>query len=165
MKPLRILVVTGSRALDVDDRPRRWARRLVAHWMTEVALVVHGGARGPDLYADSLAAYLFLPRVVFPLVAPGRPLTRAGNRARATRDADRYAYDVRDPLTRTAAMVRWAADRAAEGHDVTVLGLRAPWAITRGTAHTLTLAREAELHVVEHEPPEEAWPEMDGLEM
>jgi hypothetical protein len=165
VKPLRILVVTGSRALDVDTPSRAWGRRTVAMALTvkmEVGLVVHGDAVGPDRWAEDLASYLLLPRVVFPLVAPGRPVSRSGSRARATRDADRYTYDASAPLTRNAAMMRWAADRAAEGHQVEVLALTAPWSTTRGTRHTVERARELELPVMHFDAPDDVWPREDG---
>jgi hypothetical protein len=166
VKPLRILVVTGARVLDVDDRPRRWARMRIAQAVTTgpVDLVVHGDAVGPDRWAEDLASFLLLPRVVFPLVAPGRPVSRSGSRARATRDADRYTYDARDPLARNATMVRWAADRAAEGHQVEVLALTAPWSNTRGTRHTVERARELELSVMHFDAPDDAWPREQGTD-
>lgn len=164
MTPLRILVVTGARVLDVDARPRRWARwciarSFVAHGGSPAGLVVHGGARGPDTWADELAEYLLLPRVVFPLVAPGRPALWRGTRARAARDAERYAYDARDPLARNIAMARWGADRAAEGHHVEVLALTAPWSPTRGTRHAMARAEEFGLPVTHCDAPSDAWPE------
>ena len=167
-KPLRILVVTGARVLDVDERPRAWARRLVAHWMTfgadgrDVGLVVHGDAPGPDRYAEDLAGYLLLPRVVFRLVEPGVPVLRSGGKAREVKDAGRYRYDARDPLARNRAMVQWAADRAAEGHLLLVLALTAPWSNTNGARYTMARARELELPVMHFDAPDDAWPREEG---
>lgn len=167
-KPLRILVVTGARVLDVDDRPRRWARMRVAEAITDTLfttggpadLVVHGDAAGPDRWAEDLATYLLLPRVVFSLVLPGRPVSRSGSRWRATRDADRYTYD--GPLPRNAVMMRWAADRRAEGHVVEVLALTAPWSNTGGTRHAMARAEELELPVIHYDAPDDAWPRDRG---
>lgn len=171
VRPTRILVVTGARALDVHGPSRAWARRLVAHWMTiaseagEVGLVVHGDARGPDSWADYLALWLNLPRIVFSLVRPGAPVLWDGQRTRPARDAERYRYDWRDPLSRNAAMIRWAADRRAESHDVSVLALTAPWSPTGGTRATMARALEYELPVIHHDAPDWTWPECDERDM
>ena len=167
MKPSHILVVTGARALDVHGPSRAWARRVVARAMTtpdrvgDVSLVAHGDAKGPDTWADYLALWLHLPRVGWPLVAPGAPVVWHGAGARAARDAERYRYDWRDPLARNEAMVRWASDLALEGHIVRVLALTAGWSGTGGTRHTMARARHHGLCIEHHDAPDWTWPECD----
>lgn len=169
MKPTTILVVTGARALDVHGPSRAWARRVVARAMTtpdrvgDVSLVAHGNARGPDTWANYLALWLHLPRVIWPLVAPGMPEVWRGtdSRARLARDAERYRYDPRDPLSRNEAMVRWASDLALEGHIVRVLALTAGWSGTGGTRHTMARARHHGLCIEHHDAPDWTWPECD----
>ena len=165
--PMRILVVTGSRAFDVDDRSRFWAKAALTGSFVKYlpGLVVHGGARGPDTWAEELAAWLGLPRAVFELGGRAEsklPHLRLPNSSRLLHGADRYRYPSADPLARNDTMIRWAADQAARGHVVWVVGLRAPWSSTGGTARTLAAARNMELAVEVFEAPAEAWPEGGG---
>ena len=158
---MRILVVTGSRAFDVDHRSRFWAKAAITGSFTNhlPGLVVHGGARGPDTWAEELAAWLGLPRVWFGVGGAGLAVLRLPNgHARKINDAERYAYASRDPLARNDAMMRWAADQAARGHAVQVVGLLAPWSKSNGTAYTLVSARNHDLTVETFEAPAEAWP-------
>ena len=156
----RILVICGSRALDASPRPRRWAKREIAAALARFApdVVVHGFARGPDAWSDELAVWLDIPRVVFSL-SRFEPRVRSERGDRPAAEAERYRYDSSDPLSRNAAMIRWAVDRAAEGHAVRVLALTAGWSGTGGTRHTMALARDAGLHVEHHEAPDWTWPE------
>lgn len=151
----RILVVAGSRVLSDRSAAETWAKRAIASACArlEVECVAHGNASGPDTWADDHAAWLGVPRVVFALLSSGRPVVMLGPRARPIQRAEHYAYDHRDPLARNAALMRWAADRAAKGHVVEVLGLVAPWATTRGTDHALRCARDLELPVTRIEAP------------
>lgn len=170
--PLRLLVVTGSRALADTRAAKRWALHILAEHLFagDVDVVVTGACRrSPDDWADHLAnsrtSWGTVVQVIrWPL--PGGSLTDhcdeggpykivKGHFVRL-RDADRYPYTT--PLERNAAMVRWAADQRAVGHVVRVLGLRAPWAATRGTEHTLTQARKAGLDAVECVCPRELGP-------
>ncbi len=160
----RILVICGSRALDASPRPRRWAKREIAAALARFApdVVVHGFARGPDTWADELAACLELPRVHFALSVDRPWCFDARGVGRLAKGAERYTYDGAPkvkPLARNEAMMRWAADRSTEGHIVMVLALRAPWATTKGTAHALTCARDFELAVTAPDLPPDAWPD------
>lgn len=164
MDPMRILVVTGSRAFDVDPRSRFWAKAAITGSFANhiPGLVVHGGARGPDTYANELATWLGLPRVVFGLGVSGLAvLCYPDGRARKINDAERYAFSGKDPLSRNDAMNRWAADQAARGHAVKVVGLLAPWSNSNGTAYTLVSARNHDLDAETFEAPAEAWPKSD----
>jgi hypothetical protein len=159
---MRILVVTGSRALDADARSRFWAKSAITESFVNhlPGLVVHGGARGPDTWAEEFAAWLGLPRVWFGVGGAGLAVLRLPNgHARKIVDAERYAYASRDPLARNDAMIRWAADQAARGHAVKVVGLLAPWTNSGGTAYTLVAARNHDLSVRTFEAPAEVWPE------
>jgi len=158
----RILVVTGSRAFEADDRSRAWARRamLGAFHLVGPSIVVHGGAPGWDLYAEHLATWLGLPRIVFALgprqlIAEPR-IHLPGGAFRAVKDGKRYGYSA--PLPRNEAMMRWAADQLATGHHVDVVAARAPWSSTGGTLDAVKHARAFELPTRELEVPSEAWP-------
>lgn len=160
MTPQHILVVTGARVLDDTTAARAWARRAIVHAMGTVVadvglvtLVVHGGARGPDAWSDELAVWLDIPRVVFSL-SRFEPRVRSERGDRPAVEAERYRYDNSDPLARNAAMVRWAADRAMEGHAVRVLALTASWSETGGTRHTMARARHHGLVVEHHDAPD-----------
>lgn len=155
----RILVVCGARVLDAGAESRRWAKAVIARRMVgwDATLVAHGGARGPDTWADELAAWLGLPRVVF---LPGKtPLIVTARGRRAIRGADRYLST--DPLSRNTAMMRWAADRAAEGHAVEVLALHAPWSTTHGTTHAVGVGRGFDLCVMQATAETKGSPQFD----
>ncbi len=158
----RILVVTGSRAFEADDRSRAWARRamLGAFHLVGPSIVVHGGAPGWDLYAEHLATWLGLPRVAFELGQRGLDavpwVLPPGGARRKVKNAERYRYN--GPLPRNEAMMRWAADQLATGHHVDVVAARAPWSSTGGTLHAVKHARAFELPTQELEVPSEAWP-------
>ena len=176
---IRILVVTGSRAIDVDRRPRRWAKReraaafglppdrdrpcsAAAGFAPDV--VAHGFARGPDAWADELAAYLEVPRVHFALSADRPWYFDAKGVGRLARGAELYTYDgtpKTKPLARNEAMMSWAAAKRDEGHVVLVLALRAPWTNTQGTRHAMDRASRYQLAVTAPELPSDAWPEED----
>jgi hypothetical protein len=113
----RILVVAGSRVLGDRGAAEAWSKRAIASACARLAVqcVAHGNAPGPDTWADEHAAWLGLPRVAFTLMYSGRPVVIRGTRARPAQRDEHYAYDPRDPLARNAALMRWAADRAAYG--------------------------------------------------
>lgn len=170
--PLRLLVVTGSRALNDTRASKTWALRILAEhvFAGDVDVVVTGACRrSPDDWADHLANSRTSWGTVAHVIrwpVPGGSLTDhcdeggpykvvRGHFVRL-RDADRYPYTT--PLERNAAMIRWAADQRDAGHVVRVLGLRAPWATTGGTAATLRHAQRAGLDAVEYVCPREFGP-------
>jgi len=57
--------------------------------------------------------------------------------------------------------MRWAADRAAEGHDVEVVGAIAPWSSSGGTRRALDHAVAFDLRVTVVDVPTSAWPAED----
>jgi len=158
---LRVLVVTGSRAFDVDANARAWARWAIAHKFSAFCpdVIAHGAARGVDTYADELAAWLGIPRAVFGLSKSTAHLRLPSGMSRPIKNDLRYKFS--DPLSRNDALVRWAADQSAEGHVVEVLGLRAPWATTRGTKYTLDRALELDLRIDTPTVTARAWPAED----
>lgn len=158
----RILVVCGARVLDATPASVRWSKREIAAAMSgfrvgdhglvasHIDLVAHGDARGPDAWADEVAAWLGIPRVVFPCWGSrGWPVMRYDGRERAAKNAgDRYNYNPQNPHGRNAMLMKWAADRAEETNVVRVLALRAPWATTDGTGHAVRCATDRGLDVM-----------------
>lgn len=159
LDPKSIVVLTGSRAWAVDAKCRAWARgALVQTFALHTPdLVAHGAAPGWDHEGDTLARWLSIPRALFALNRPGPFLHLPTGSSRPLVDADRYRYS--GPLPRNATMARWAADRAAEGHRVVVVGCIAPWSVTGGTRHAIEHARALDLNVVEIEAPADAFPD------
>jgi len=158
-----ILVVTGSRAFDAGDRAKAWARAamLGAFSTSSPHVVVHGAADGWDSYAEHLALWLGLPRIIFALGPRGTTseprLHLPGGAVRAVKKGERYRYE--GPLPRNEAMMRWAADQRADGHIVSVVSARAPWSATGGTLDAVKHARAFELPTWELEVPSDVWPE------
>lgn len=149
----RVLLVTGSRALYDTVAARDWtfaALRLRLPGEDAPTLVVTGDARGPDQAASDI-----VPRggpvgiAVWELDgdvtmwAPGMALGHVRHWTDEMEPAcgDREAWR-RWPLKRNAAMVAWCAENARDGASVRCVALLAPWSRTRGTQHTMRLARE-----------------------
>lgn len=152
----KVLIVCGARVLDASPSARRWAKAELASAVLSFTpdLIAHGDARGPDRWADELAAWLGIPRVVFAIFGglsdPYVPIVRRPDRStRPTKDAERFRYDPKDPKGRNAALMAWGAAQRDTGHAVQVCALYAPWTATRGTAHAAGLAREHGLVVTE----------------
>lgn len=161
-----LVCVTGSRALADHADARAWLRAELDRLAP--AVVVTGTlptrdadgewerATWPDTIAVEWARERDAEAWVF--VLDGAVYDAHGNEVALWTDATppsrtdpaRFGW----PLTRNAAMIA-AAKRPPEAHtrrgpyDVTVLGLRAEWATSHGTEHTLGLARAADLAVVE----------------
>lgn len=143
----RVLLVTGSRALADTPQAEEWARAELARRITveTVDNVVAGDARGPDEWAHEIAAKASLRHERWCLggavelrhhnlrwLPEGAPIP-------TTHDA--WAQRA---LARNRAMVEHTA-LSPEG--VRVLALLASWSRTRGTQHTMRLAREHGLPV------------------
>ena len=147
----RVLLVTGSRALSDTHAAEVWARGMLRERITReiVDSVVAGDARGPDEWAHEIAPPgLWCARWCL----DGAVLCSLGSNwheeARwlvrgVPRPSTSEAW-VQRALARNRAMVEHAA-RRPEG--VRVLALLAPWSRTRGTQHTMRLAREHSLPV------------------
>lgn len=159
METLSILILTGSRAWMVSARSRAWARWALARAYVELSpdVVAHGAALGWDTEGDQLAAWLSIARAVFPLREARPYLVHPARGTRPLANEDRYPYQ--GPLPRNAAMMRWGADRAAEGHRVIVLSARAPWSNTGGTRHAIQQAALVGLPITDLVIPPEAWPD------
>lgn len=138
---LRILVVSGARALDDYRASREWALRELASriFSGDVDVVAHGACRNsPDVWADNLAETAILNRVSFALGEPPRLFfqQKLDWYYREIERASDYQYGS-DPHARNRALARWAADRRGEGHDVRAVTLRCAWSKTNGTGYTL----------------------------
>lgn len=147
----RVLLVTGSRALTDTPQAEAWACGELAKRITREAVdsVVAGDARGPDEWAHEVAApgiwcarWCLDGAVLCSLVSNWHEEARWLVRD-VVRPSTREAWAQR-ALARNKAMVEHAAMRP-EG--VRVLALLAPWSRTRGTQHTMRLAREHGLSV------------------
>ena len=153
-----ILLVTGSRALTDTPAAREWARAALTdtpaarEWAREalraqrtpnLSRVVAGDARGPDEWAHcvwSIGAWLerwCLDGDVRLGLASEWWTERCWLPADAPRPSSREAWAAR-ALARNQAMVEDVARRG----NARCLALLAPWSRTRGTQHTLHLARE-----------------------
>ena len=142
----RILLVTGSRALEGSDRESEAKAILSAlvFSLTDRSIVVTGDARGPDdwaaQYADS--RLLSLHQRIYSL--DGWVYDEQPAQLRRWRAKDR---EESTPLARNVAMVREVATQRDKGALVRVLALEALWSATRGTAHTIARANEHGLEV------------------
>lgn len=141
---MNVLLVTGSRSLASN----REAERAVTYWFSDldpmrVDLVVAGGSHGPDMWAELEARTSSVPYERWQLdgrvVESERP---HANRRWCPEDGppvDRR----RVPLVRNEMMVKATALRARLGDNVVCVGFVDPNSRTRGTDHTLRLARQA----------------------
>lgn len=137
-----ILLVTGSRVLEGSAHERE-ARALLRSLVElfSPSFVVAGDARGPDEWAMDIAtsndAALKYTRIYG---LDGFVRFADGARMRRWTDAAEFS-----PLDRNAAMVRDVARQARRGATVQVVAIEADWSSTKGTAHTVGLARRAGL--------------------
>lgn len=146
--PGTLLLVAGSRSLGRDAKAFRWSRDHLKGLLLAYpgAVVLTGGAEGPDVWAEDLAL-LFGHRVVV-----YRP--DGSRRESFTHDADKLsrwgtppASGQGAPLIRNAAMVDRARRAHGLGWRVVVLGLVDEGSKSRGTDHCLGLAKGAGLEV------------------
>lgn len=144
------MLVCGSRSLTRDPAGLVWVTdTLRAVLSPRPNLLVHGGARGPDELADAEAARVQVPDIL--TFYPNGTLRwrRVGSLpVHATYSESQWSY-ASDPglLARNRAMVTYLADAARRGFTVRVVGLVDATSATRGTDHTLRLARAAGLTV------------------
>jgi len=166
MPPRHVLVVTGARVLRQTPAAAAWARARLTAAIEALprgggayrSVLVTGDAPGPDAWAVEIATALNIRRVVYAL--DGR---RHENGVAGAWWAHAHELAWRDnrrwPLLRNGVMIKECAFLARErGNAVIVCGVRAGWATTQGTAHTLTQARAANLVVSDHLCPPEFAP-------
>lgn len=159
----RVLLVTGARSLADSRDAERWARALIAEALRDVDLLIVGDADGPDAWAWAEAGCNCVECHEYITRGPRAGMI-AEHRGIGVPRIDRpWSVDHTSPLRRNAAMARDCKRLAAEGATVSVLALldgRKPAVTqpgekrpTRGTEHTVGLARAAGLSV-----REERWP-------
>lgn len=141
----RILLVTGSRVLASSMHEER-AKALLAAYCEAYAptLIVTGDADGPDDWAASWAIEHAIDLRIYAL--DGWVHT-AGQLRRPWSKAPRAPGTFCDPLDRNAAMVRDVARQARRGATVQVVAIEADWSSTKGTAHTVGVARDCALPI------------------
>lgn len=147
---MRALLVTGSRALADDRETHQWAWealiREVYQWRPD--LVLNGGARGPDAWSSRLARIVGVPCYELLTTGEVRTIGKPHPDYAPGRDG-RWHDTAADPLTRNRALVTACDELVTQLATVRVLALLSPDSSTRGTAHTVGLARRAGLEVVE----------------
>jgi hypothetical protein len=158
MSAKTLLVVTGSRALRSDrggsTSSEEWAIGALENRMLHgqrPSCVAHGGAPGPDQWTNDVASVSVppIPCVIFRL--DGWAYGPDGWVKRWRQHEGRAL----SPLERNVSLIAHAAEARDKGWDVDVLGLIAPWTKTKGTDHTLGLARKCGLKVTRAECPKE----------
>lgn len=143
------LLVCGSRSLTRDPAGLAWVTdTLRAVLSPRPDLLVHGGACGPDEMADKEAARVQVPDIL--TFYPNGTLRqrRVGSLpVHATYGEYQWHDGDPGPLARNRAMVMYVAKLVPLGWTVRVVGLVDATSATRGTDHTLRLARAAGLTV------------------
>lgn len=169
----RVLLVTGARSLATRPGAEAWARGVIAEALAGVDLLIVGDAPGPDAWAaESVGRCLVGEEWRGNDAECHRYLTRGRDAgwivaSGGCEDSGEEEYVARwtrivggtTPLDRNAAMVRMAAEWRDRDADVRVLALLdalKPAGSTRGTEHTVELARRAGLTVVERVWPRDA---------
>ena len=155
----RILLVTGSRALDDHVQALHWEREQVSARADSFrpTLVVTGDARGPDESARVHAKRRGLPLECWSL-SGWVAAWGAGRDRRWWPESEPPLTPRHWPLERNRRMVAHVAELAKTAEATLVLALYAPWSRTQGTAHTVGLARAAGLTVIEATCPAEYGP-------
>lgn len=147
---MRVLLVTGSRALADTTEAHQWAWetliREVYKWRPD--LVLNGGARGPDAWSSRLARIVGVPCYELLTTGEVRTIGKPHPDYAPGRDG-RWHDTAADPLTRNRALVTACDELVTQLATVRVLALLSPDSSTRGTAHTVGLAKRAGLEVIE----------------
>jgi hypothetical protein len=160
----RVLLITGARSLATRPGAEAWARAKIAEVLAGCDLLIVGDATGPDRWAMHEGLHLSHGVSVYWTRGKdaGWVLTpdEDGEAGYGGRWAPRGAST--HPLARNAAMVRDAVRMRDAGHDVLCLALLDGLKVdvpprdgkpgkraTRGTEHTVGLARAAGLTVRE----------------
>ena len=162
----RVLLIAGARSLAKRPGAEAWARAKIAEALAGCDLLIVGDAPGPDAWALAIAQSHRINgnKYVTRGKHAGMILQHCEN---STPYAEfQWAYsgapDPRHPLHRNRAMAEDAASLRADGHTVSVLALLDGLKVdvpprngkpgeraTRGTEHTVGLARAAGLTVRE----------------
>lgn len=160
----RVLLITGARSLANDPAAEAWARAVIREHLAGVDLLIVGDAPGPDTWAWEIAEGIVRERRRYCVRGDHAGDVRVRYRAVGAADA-RWATwrwtpqgASTHPLARNAAMVDAAVEVTQRRHLILgVLALldgRKPAKPkpgearpTRGTEHTLGLARAAGLPV------------------
>ena len=149
MSGARILLVTGSRALEGSASEE--AAKAILHAVAGAfrpSVVVAGDARGPDDWAASWADVHGCALRIYAL--DGWVYNERRARARqwsCGHEAERESKPHAWPLLRNRLMVRACAAQRAKGAVVEVLALEAEWSKSKGTAHTVGVARDCALPI------------------
>lgn len=146
------LLVTGSRSLAKDPDAAAWAKAILTEVISALppgSALIHGGATGPDLWAHEAVCARARE---FGVVRWSYCYHPDGRLSRSI-VVEGVAYDLRDsrwndgdpgPLTRNTYMVNEAVPKAvARGYEPRVLALVDSTSRTKGTDHTVGLARKA----------------------
>lgn len=151
------LLVTGSRSLARSLAAETWASRLInlaASDLPPWSVVVHGGATGPDTWAQEAAENhrYGLPLLTHAFLVDGRHIVTTLGRGTLHKHTARWCKSNRDPLARNRHMVEVEMPAfAGRGYTLRVLALVDAASGTRGTDHTVRLARAAGIPVDRHE--------------
>ena len=129
-----------------------WATLIRALYDARPALVLNGGAVGPDAWATGLAKIVGVPARE---LLPNGDVRAQGELDEALDLPSRWAPEgvSPGPLPRNEELVRTAAAYARGGATVLVVALYAPWSKTQGTRHTVKLASAAGLECDVHVCP------------
>jgi hypothetical protein len=151
----RVLLITGARSLADDPAAEAWARVAIAEALRDVDLLIVGDAPGPDTWAWEIAGNLVVDCDEYLTRGPHAGMISEHRGIGAPTVTRRWAAADTHPLRRNIVMVNVAKEMWEGGDDVHVLALldgrkdSATGRVTRGTEHTVGLARAAGLTVTE----------------
>lgn len=139
--PGTLFLIAGSRSLGRDARGYRWAcdHITVSLLGNPGAVVLTGGAEGPDVWAEDLGLRYGHRVVVYRPDGTRRDLTSYTGAPLVTRWGNPPA-GAGAPLARNRAMAQRAARAASQGWRVEVLGFVDLGSKSRGTDHCLGAA-------------------------
>ena len=145
----QIVIVTGSRALADSPEATRWAREILARELASATLVIAGDARGPDTWAHEIAQGFAAPIDCERWCVNGA-VERRVSAVGWWRDdpwgtPETTTDPRRRPLVRNVAMIASCEGRA----DTRIVGLIDAASKTRGTQHTLSIARSGGFNVTQ----------------
>ena len=148
----QVVIVTGSRALADSPEATRWAREILVRELSEAATVIAGDARGPDEWAHEIALagragwqvrWQLDGRVMARLLFEWQEESRWHNDPMPRR-GDREGWR-QICLARNVAMIASCEGRAG----TRIVGLIDAASKTRGTQHTLSIARSGGFNVTQ----------------
>ena len=153
----RVLLITGARSLATRPGAEAWARGLIAEALVGCDLLIVGDADGPDAWGIEEASGRGIEVTSYACRGDNAGwIVNAAARVQSLWSSVAGTH----PLRRNAAMVRDAVRMRADGDDVLCLALLDGLKVdvpprngkpgeraTRGTEHTVGLARAAGLTV------------------